>query len=78
MLTVQQVADRLQLSIKTVRRMAARGDFPGARKLGGEGRGRREWRIPENDVDQLHINRGWEQFRRGEVHEIPNPPTGAQ
>ena len=52
MLTVRQVAERLNISRNTVLRMIARGVFPGARKLGGPGKGRKEWRIPTEDIDR--------------------------
>lgn len=51
MLTVRQVAERLNISRNTVLRMIARGELPGARKLGGPGTGRKEWRIPTTDID---------------------------
>lgn len=52
MLTVRQVAERLNISRNTVIRMIARGELPGARKLGGPGTGRKEWRIPTEDIDR--------------------------
>lgn len=51
MLTVREAALRLRLHPDTIRRMAARGDLPGAVKLGGKGAGRKEWRIPQTDLD---------------------------
>lgn len=37
-LTIEQVADRLQVSKQTVRRMVARGEFPKPEKLGTKAR----------------------------------------
>lgn len=51
MLTVKEAAERLKLHPNWVRQLCARGVFPGARKLGGPGPGRREWRIPSSDLD---------------------------
>lgn len=46
LLTLKQVADRLGVSTKTVRRMVTRGDFPGAHQApmpGGKGT---QWQVP--------------------------------
>ena len=51
MLTVNEAAAKLKLSEKWVRHLARTGRFPGARKLGGPGTGRKEWRIPTTDID---------------------------
>ena len=51
MLTTREAAAALNVSRNTIRRMIARGDLHGARKLGGPGPGRREWRIPSSDLD---------------------------
>ena len=52
MLTVNEAAAKLKLSEKWVRHLARTGRFPGARKLGGPGTGRKEWRIPTEDIDR--------------------------
>ena len=52
MLTVNEAAAQLKLSEKWVRHLARTGRFPGARKLGGPGTGRKEWRIPPEDIDR--------------------------
>lgn len=49
LLTPQQVADRLALTEQHVRHLCARGDIPGAVRLGGP---RSAVRIPEESVDQ--------------------------
>lgn len=51
MLTTREAAAALNVSRNTIRRMIARGDLPGAVKLGGPGVGRKEWRIPQTDID---------------------------
>lgn len=51
MLTTREAAAALNVSRNTIRRMIARGDLPGAVKLGGPGVGRKEWRIPQADLD---------------------------
>jgi len=54
-LTVEQVVERLGIvSARTVRRKAAAGDFPGAKKFG------RKWAIPATSVRQYaeHGERG--------------------
>jgi len=51
MLTTRDAAQRVRLHRNTILRMIARGDLPGAVKLGGPGVGRREWRIPQADID---------------------------
>lgn len=52
MLTVREAAARLKLHPNWVRHLARTGVFPGARKLGGPGTGRKEWRIPTEDIDR--------------------------
>ena len=56
MLTTRKAAEALDVSTKTIRRMIARGDLPGAVKLGGPGVGRKEWRIPTEAINQ-HLGR---------------------
>ncbi len=51
MLTVNEAAAQLKLTAKWVRHLCSTGRFPGARKLGGPGVGRKEWRIPQTDID---------------------------
>lgn len=51
MLSTRKAAEALDVSTKTILRMIARGDLPGAVKLGGAGKGRKEWRIPQADLD---------------------------
>lgn len=51
MLSTRKAAEALDVSTKTIIRMIARGDLPGAVKLGGPGVGRKEWRIPQADLD---------------------------
>ncbi len=51
MLSTRKAAEALDVSTKTIIRMIARGVFPGARKLGGPGKGRKEWRIPTEAID---------------------------
>ncbi len=51
MLTTRDAAAALNVSRNTILRMIARGDLPGAVKLGGPGVGRKEWRIPQADID---------------------------
>ena len=47
LLTVEQTAERLQLSVPTVRRMLREGKLPG-RKLGP-----RQWRVPTAAIRQF-------------------------
>ncbi len=56
MLTTREAAAALNVSRNTILRMIARGDLPGAVKLGGPGVGRKEWRIPQADINQ-HLGR---------------------
>ncbi len=56
MLTAREAAAQLKLHPNWVRQLCARGVFPGARKLGGPGVGRKEWRIPQADINQ-HLGR---------------------
>ena len=51
MLTTRDAAAALNGSRTTILRMIARGDLPGAVKLGGPGVGRKEWRIPTEAID---------------------------
>lgn len=51
MLTTREAAAALNVSRNTILRMIARGDLPGAVKLGGPGVGRKEWRIPTEAID---------------------------
>lgn len=64
MLSTRKAAEALDVSTKTIIRMIARGDLPGACKISdGEGRGRHEWRIPQADIDAIKARRK------------PTPPT---
>ena len=56
MLTTRDAAAALNVSRNTILRMIARGDLPGAVKLGGPGVGRKEWRIQQADINQ-HLGR---------------------
>lgn len=56
MLTTRDAAAALNVSRNTILRMIARGDLPGAVKLGGPGVGRKEWRIPTEAINQ-HLGR---------------------
>lgn len=51
MLTVNEAAAHLKLTAKWVRHLCNTGRFPGAKKLGGNGPGAKQWRIPQADLD---------------------------
>ncbi len=61
-LTLKEVAERLNVGEKTVRRMVARGEFPRPRYLGGSPR----W-FEEDVTHYLY------RLRRGDVGTIPPP-----
>lgn len=52
MLTIREAAAALKVSRNTILRMISRRDLPNAFKL-SEGKGRREWRIPQADIDAI-------------------------
>ena len=58
LLTVEDVAMRLRIDEATVRRMAERGEFAGAFKVG------RLWRIPEQGVKAYIQRRQEEQVQK--------------
>lgn len=59
MLTTREAAEALHVSVKTILRMIAQKRLPGAFQLAkGEGKGRREWRIPQADIDAIKRQRG--------------------
>lgn len=53
LLTVLQVAPRVDLDASSVRRACRRGEFPGARQVGF----RRTWKIPAASVRIFNRNR---------------------
>lgn len=59
MLTTGEAAAALHVSRKTILRMIDQKRLPGAFKLAkGEGKGRKEWRIPQADIDAIKRQRG--------------------
>jgi predicted site-specific integrase-resolvase len=57
-LDVKEVADRLEVSMRTVTRYIELGYFPNAYKLNPFASRRAEWRIPQEDVDAFRGKRG--------------------
>ncbi len=64
--TVEEFAARVKLPSSTIRDLCARGDIPGARKLG------RQWRIPSTALGVLFaVSSGEDEGRRLDA---PAPP----
>jgi excisionase family DNA binding protein len=69
-LTVEELAERLRRSRSTVRGWLADGRFPGAYK-----RGRREWRVPADDVAAFEAEEA-ERYRAGQQREARSGTGG--
>jgi helix-turn-helix protein len=50
LLTAAEFGRRIRRHPQTIRKMAARGEIPGAAKIGKGDRGRAEWRFPVSSI----------------------------
>lgn len=61
-LTVQQIAERLQVDVQTVRRWLRSGDLRGVRLSDRAG-----WRVHPDDLEAFLRERGWQPAEEGKA-----------